>query len=126
MNWELLLPAITIGLLSAGVLNLNNMRDIENDRKHHKNTLVVTLGTSKAKKYHYLLLIFAILSTLLFTVINYLSPKQFIYIIAFIPILLNIKTVYLNKDPKQLDSELKKVALSTFLFALLFSFFLIE
>jgi 1,4-dihydroxy-2-naphthoate octaprenyltransferase len=62
------------------------------------------------------------LSALLFTVINYQSPKQFIYIIAFIPLLLNIKTVYLNKDPKQLDSELKKVALSTFLFALLFSF----
>ncbi len=123
LSWELLLPAITIGLLSAGVLNLNNMRDIESDRKHQKNTLVVVLGTSKAKMYHYALLVFAMLSALLFTVINYNSPKQFIYFIAFIPLLLNIKTVYLNKDPKQLDDELKKVALSTFLYALLFSLF---
>ncbi len=123
LNWELLLPATTIGFLSAGVLNLNNMRDIDSDRSHHKKTLVVSLGSSKAKIYHYALLVFAMLSALLFTAINYQSPKQFVYVIAFIPLLLNIKTVYLNKDPKRLDSELKKVALSTFLYALLFSLF---
>lgn len=120
LQWELILPATTVGFLSSGVLNLNNMRDIENDRKHHKNTLVVYLGVSKAKLYHYVLLIFAMLSALCFTFLNYQSPKQLVYIIAFIPLLLNIKTVYLNKESKLLDSELKKVALSTFLFALLF------
>jgi len=123
LSWELLLPATTIGLLSVGVLNLNNMRDIENDRKHHKNTLVVVLGIFRAKTYHYVLLIVAMLSTILFTVLHYQSPKQFMYILAFIPLLLNIKTVYLNKEPNQLDSELKKVALTTFLYALLFSLF---
>ncbi len=121
LNWELLLPASTIGLLSVGVLNLNNMRDIENDRNHHKNTLVVVLGTSKAKLYHYALLIIAMISAVTFTSLYYYSPKQFIYLIAFLPMLINIKTVYLNKEPKLLDSELKKVALSTFLFAVLFS-----
>ena len=30
-DWDILLPASAIGLLSAAVLNLNNMRDIEND-----------------------------------------------------------------------------------------------
>lgn len=121
LHWELLLPAASIGLLSIGVLNLNNMRDIENDRSHHKKTLVVSLGRNKAKIYHYALLIFAMLAALLYTFLNFQSPRQFIYIIAFIPLLLNIKTVYLNKESKLLDSELKKVALSTFFFALLFS-----
>ena len=123
LNWQLLLPASTIGFLSVAVLNLNNMRDRQNDSDHNKKTLVVILGASKAKIYHYTLLVLAIFSTLLFTAINFHTPKQFIYIIAFIPILLNIKTVYLNKEPKLLDSELKKVALSTFLFALLFGIF---
>ena len=121
LSWDLLLPASTIGLLSVGVLNLNNMRDIENDKKHSKNTLVVFLGASKAKLYHYALLIIAMISAVIFTSLYYYSPKQFIYLIAFLPMLINIKTVYLNKEPKLLDSELKKVALSTFLFAVLFS-----
>ena len=123
LNWQLLLPASTIGFLSVAVLNLNNMRDRQNDSDHNKKTLVVILGASKAKIYHYTLLVLAMFSVLLYTSINFQSPKQFIYIIAFIPILLNIKTVYLNKEPKLLDSELKKVALSTFLFALLFGIF---
>ena len=123
LNWELLLPASTIGLLSVAVLNLNNMRDIHSDSEHNKKTLVVILGASKAKIYHYTLLVLAMFATLLFTAINYQSPIQFIYIIAFIPMLLNIKTVYFNKESKLLDSELKKVALSTFLFALLFGVF---
>jgi len=121
LQWDLLLPASTIGLFSMAVLNLNNMRDIESDKKHSKKTLVVFLGASKAKIYHYMLLIFAIISSVSFTFLNFHSPKQLMYLIAFIPMLINIKTVYLNKEPKLLDSELKKVALSTFLFALLFS-----
>ncbi len=123
LSWDLLLPASTIGLLSVAVLNLNNMRDRQSDNDHNKKTLVVILGASKAKTYHYALLVFAMFSTLLFTTINFQTPGQFIYIIAFIPILLNIKTVYLNKESKLLDSELKKVALSTFLYALLFGIF---
>jgi 1,4-dihydroxy-2-naphthoate octaprenyltransferase len=122
LTWGLLLPATTIGLLSMAVLNLNNMRDIENDARNNKRTLVVKLGTSKAKIYHYVLLSMAMLTALIYTFLNYHSLKQFIYVIAFIPLILNIRTIYKNNEPKLLDSELKKVALSTFLFAILFSF----
>ena len=48
----LLLPAASVGLLSAGVLNLNNMRDIENDAASGKKTLVVRIGSQNAKLYH--------------------------------------------------------------------------
>ncbi len=123
LKWELLLPASTIGLLSMAVLNLNNMRDIENDKKNNKNTLVVSIGSTKAKIYHYFLLVLAMLLALIYTFINYHSINQFVYVIAFIPLLINLVTVYKNKEPKLLDSELKKVALSTFLFAILFGFF---
>ncbi|PHS64699.1 MAG: 1,4-dihydroxy-2-naphthoate octaprenyltransferase [Flavobacterium sp.] len=122
-QWELLLPASTIGLLSMAVLNLNNMRDIENDKKNNKNTLVVKLGSTKAKIYHYFLVETAMFLVIIFTYLNYHSPKQLIYIIAFIPLLLNLLTVYKNKEPKLLDSELKKVAFSTFGFAVLFGIF---
>ena len=123
MVWDLLLPASTIGFLSMAVLNLNNMRDIENDAKNNKNTLVVSLGCLKAKIYHYVLICLAVLLILLYSIINDHSIRQLIYVIAFLPLIINLVTVYKNKEPKLLDSELKKVALSTFLFALLFGFF---
>jgi 1,4-dihydroxy-2-naphthoate octaprenyltransferase len=122
LSWNLLLPASTIGLLSMAVLNLNNMRDIENDMLNHKNTLVVKLGSSKAKFYHYLLLSVAMASAWYYTYINFYSGRQLLYCIAFIPLLLNMWRVYRNKEPRLLDAELKIVALSTFLFAILFGF----
>ncbi|CAM3429079.1 1,4-dihydroxy-2-naphthoate octaprenyltransferase [Aequorivita lipolytica] len=124
LQWQLLLSAASIGFFSAAVLNLNNMRDIENDAAVEKNTLVVKSGMKKAKKYHAFLLLFGMLCAIIYTVINYREPMQFLYLIAFIPFLLNIKTVFKNKSPMLLDGELKKVALSTFLFAILFSIFM--
>jgi len=124
LHWDLLLPASTIGLLSMAVLNLNNMRDVENDAKNNKNTLVVYLGSEKSKIYHYFIIITAIALSISYALINYNSPKQFIFLIAFLPLLLNLKTVYNNKTPKLLDGELKKVALSTFAFSILFGLFI--
>ena len=114
------LPAFSIGLLSTAVLNLNNLRDREQDEKNHKNTLVVKLGEIKAKRYHYFLIIGALTSSLLYVFLDFRSIYQLIYLIAFIPLIKNIKTVAENKSPASLDSELRKVALSTFLFAILF------
>jgi len=121
LEWVLLLPAISIGLFSTAVLNLNNMRDIENDRLVGKRTLVVKLGSTKAKYYHYFLLFFGIICALGYTLVSYRSPEQFLYGIAFVPLLMNIRRVATNKESRLLDSELKKVALSTFAFAILFS-----
>ncbi len=115
------LPAISIGFLSAGVLNLNNMRDRESDKKSNKNTLVVKIGDAVAKKYHYFLIIGAFITALLYAGMRFYTPKQLLFLIAFIPIFKHLRTVYKNTNPKELDPELKKLALSTFLFALLFS-----
>ncbi|UAM99318.1 1,4-dihydroxy-2-naphthoate octaprenyltransferase [Polaribacter litorisediminis] len=120
INFEIFLPAISIGLLSTAVLNLNNLRDREEDLKNDKNTLVVKLGTEKAKKYHYFLIIGALISALIYVFLDVKMVYQFIFLVAFIPLFKNIKTVAANSIPAALDSELKKVALSTFLFAILF------
>ncbi|MCF6279902.1 MAG: 1,4-dihydroxy-2-naphthoate octaprenyltransferase [Flavobacteriaceae bacterium] len=119
LDYIIFLPAISIGLLSVGVLNLNNMRDRASDAKSNKNTLVVKIGEASAKKYHYFLLIGAFISALLYILIRPNSPLEVIFVIAFIPIFKHLHTVYNNNNPKELDPELKKLALSTFLFAIL-------
>ncbi|WP_413701182.1 1,4-dihydroxy-2-naphthoate octaprenyltransferase [Psychromonas sp. KJ10-10] len=58
-DWLLVLPASSIGLLSVAVLNINNLRDVENDSKHNKTTLVVLFGRDVAFKYHLCLIILA-------------------------------------------------------------------
>ncbi|MCX2680123.1 1,4-dihydroxy-2-naphthoate polyprenyltransferase [Galbibacter sp. EGI 63066] len=120
MNPDVLLPAFSIGLLSVGVLNLNNMRDMESDKKAGKHTLVVKIGAGKAKQYHYIILILAMFFGFIYLLFNYRSLINLLFLISYIPIILHLRRVYVNKNAKTLDPELKKLALSTFFFAILF------
>jgi 1,4-dihydroxy-2-naphthoate octaprenyltransferase len=125
LNYMIFLPAFTVGLLSLGVLNLNNMRDRASDIKSGKNTIVVKIGSKFAKYYHYCLLGVSFLFALLYVILNYKSPVQYLFTIAYMPIIKHLVIVFNNKIPKLLDPELKKLALSTFLFSLLFGLGLI-
>ncbi|WJJ95577.1 1,4-dihydroxy-2-naphthoate octaprenyltransferase [Algibacter luteus] len=113
------LPAITIGLLSTAVLNLNNMRDRLSDEKSNKITLAVKLGENKIRIYHNVLVLGAIIVSLLFGILYYTSPYNLIYFVAYIPLLLHLKRVNGNIDPKLFDPELKKLALTTVLLSIL-------
>lgn len=115
------LPATAVGLLSTGVLHLNNMRDHISDASAGKNTLAVLLGAHKAKYYHALLILGAMLAMLIFALVQFESYVNWLFLIAFIPMVIHLKTVVQNQNPKDLDPELKKLALSTFLMALLFA-----
>lgn len=119
LDIALFFPAIAIGLLSVGVLNLNNMRDEASDRKSNKNTIVVKIGGAKAKKYHYFLIITAMVSVLIFAVLDHFHFDQYLFVLAYIPLTKHLITVYKNQDPKTLDPELKKLALSTFVLSVL-------
>src|SRR5690606_33436018 len=114
------LPAISVGLLSTGVLNLNNLRDRDNDRLSGKITMVVRLGIEKARIYHALLLSLAMAFALLYTVLHYEGPGQFLYLISFPLFIMSIRAVYTNTEPGKLDPELKRLALATLLFAVTF------
>lgn len=120
LEWDVILPAISVGLLSVGVLNLNNMRDFQSDAKSNKNTMVVKLGITKAKRYHSLILTVALIAAMLFLLLNYQQWTNTIFIISFIPIILHLKRVRSIRQEQLLDPELKKLSLSTFLFAVLF------
>ncbi len=119
VDFELVLPAIAIGFLSVGVLNLNNMRDEVSDRKSNKNTIVVKIGGAKAKKYHYFLIISAMVLVLIFSILDNFKVDQYLFLLAYIPLVKHLITVYKNQDPKALDPELKKLALSTFALSVL-------
>lgn len=119
--FNMLLPAITIGCFSAAVLNLNNMRDWENDKASQKNTLVVKIGLSRAKKYHITILMIGIFSSITYVLQHEFKLIDLTFILAFIPIVLHLKTIEkIDNTPAEFDPELKKVALSTFFYSILF------
>ncbi len=123
LTWDLLLPAISIGTFSTAVLNLNNLRDREHDARAGKRTLVVKLGVEKAKVYHLFLLLGGMMAAIMYSGMHRESAIQWLFLVSFLPLLINIQTVFKNKIPKSLDGELKKVALSTFFFAILMALF---
>jgi 1,4-dihydroxy-2-naphthoate octaprenyltransferase len=119
-NPWILLPASAIGLLSSGVLNLNNMRDIENDTRSGKRTLVVHIGSKAAKIYHLLLISLSIAFSLIYTIFQFSSVYQLLFVLTCPLFALNIIVVMKNTDPRELNLELKKLALSTFAFSITF------
>lgn len=119
IDLSIILFATTVGLLSVAVLNLNNMRDIENDFNSSKITLVVRLGVHKAKIYHYFLISIAII--LFFIGIGDQSLLIItIYSLVFVPLFLHLYRVFNVKESKQFDPELKKLALTIFLISIVF------
>jgi 1,4-dihydroxy-2-naphthoate octaprenyltransferase len=119
LDFDLFLPATAIGFLSVGVLNLNNMRDEASDRKSNKNTIVVKIGAEKAKKYHYFLIVAAMVLVVVFAIVNGFTLDQYLFVLAYIPLTKHLITVYKNQEPRALDPELKKLALSTFALSVL-------
>src|SRR5690606_20362526 len=111
---SIFLPAAAIGLLSTAVLNLNNLRDIETDRKAGKLTLPLRMGFENGKIYQSVLVLlpFMLASIYLF-LIGKTEIFRFTFLILLIPAILFLKTLFSTTEPRLLDKELKKVALLT-------------
>jgi 1,4-dihydroxy-2-naphthoate octaprenyltransferase len=119
-HWEVILPAISVGLLSTAVLNLNNMRDHVNDAACGKNTLVVKIGFENALKYHFVLVLTPIFCTISYAALT----KHWWCLLALLNYVIlgkHILYVVQNPIPEKLDSQLGNVAISTFVYAILFS-----
>lgn len=114
-----ILPAIALGLLSVGVLNLNNMRDIKSDLKAGKITMAAKLGLKDARRYHFSLIVGAMVVVLVWSLLYYVEPYNFLYLIAYIPLIRHLLKIKKAEEPNDFDSQLKVLALSTFLFSLL-------
>lgn len=104
-----LLPAVASGMLSAAVLNINNIRDLEPDRAAGKRTLAVRLGSRTARIYHQILIFGAFFAFISFLALSH-SWAGYLVLLAAIPLLKSAITVYRSHDPQILDGLLKTTA----------------
>lgn len=113
---DILYPAITFGLLSVGVLNVNNMRDIESDMIAGKYSVPVRLGIEKAKIYHYNLLVAVIILISIYFDNNDLNFG--FLLLPFAAFLLHLMKIFKAKTVEEFDPQLKVLSLSSFLLCL--------
>ncbi len=116
----ILLPASALGFLSAGVLNVNNMRDIDNDAASGKRTIVVRMGLAKAKRYHAFLILGALVLLFLYSSSEYRFSFQYLYLAIAVPLLMMHLVSVMGKESKALDGNLKQLAIFTLILVLSF------
>lgn len=119
-TWDILLPAASIGCFSVGVLNLNNMRDMSNDIKSGKRTLASRLGFQRAKLYHEFLIHGGGTAATIFIVLNYNSPWNLMYMLTMPIFLVDLVRIHKINEQAHFDPFLKRLAISTLLFSILF------
>ena len=115
----LLLPASVVGFLSTGVLNLNNLRDAENDALTGKHTLVVKFGSRFGKRYHAFLIVGAIVLMVVYGLFQFQNYWRWLFVLPCLMLVKDLVAVLKNSEPKLLDPYLKKLAIATFLLVLL-------
>jgi len=124
-DWIIILPALAVGFLSSGVLNVNNMRDIESDKEAGKSTLVVKMGLRAAKVYHYLLITIAMVALLIFVLLNHWLWNNLLFVLATTLLIIHINAIQKAQKAADFDPQLKKLSLATLLTVLLFGIGLI-
>lgn len=113
------LPALSCGFFSMAVLNINNIRDIESDLRAGKYSIPVRIGRANAIRYHWFLLLAGYLSAIAYTIVNYRSPWQWLFLLV-LPMFVQNGLMVWRKAPSELDPGLRQMALSTLAFVLLF------
>lgn len=119
-SWLLFLPATACGLLAVAVLNVNNIRDLESDRLAGKHSVPVRLGLERARVYHWFLLVAAIVFAVVYVLIDYVSPWQFLFLLATPLLIRNGLVISRTTDLPSLNPWLKQMSLASLAFVALF------
>lgn len=119
-DWIIMLPATASGLLAVAVLNVNNLRDIDSDRKADKKTIPVRMGKKNGRIYHWVLLSLAIISAVAYVLITFYSYWQFLFLLVLPLLFRHGRAVWQTFDPLKLNPHLKQLSIITLIFVLLF------
>ena len=116
----ILLPATAVGFLSNAVLNINNMRDYENDKAKGKNSLVVKLGLKRAFIYHVILIVEAFLCLSIYLWLKQAPWYTYAFWLLFPLFLMDLITIRKTFESGCPDRLLPKQVIKTFLLTMAF------
>lgn len=116
LHWKLLLPAVSIGAFSVGVLNVNNIRDMESDAATRV-TVPLKIGERNAKIYHTVLIVAGWAAMLAYSALRFFDPWHYLFVFTLPLFAVHAAGVW-RRTGKELDPMLPLLVVSTFLFAL--------
>ena len=127
-NPLLMLPAAAIGFFSMGVLNVNNIRDMDTDRANRV-TVAIRLGLRGARIYQTVLVVLGWACMTAFCLLRISDPWHYLYFLSLPLFVIHLRGVW-TKEGRALDRMLPLLVTGTFLFALLsglgFNVFLLQ
>lgn len=123
LDFSILLPATAMGCCSNAVLNINNMRDYENDKASGKNSLVVKVGLKKAFIYHLCLTVVPFLCLTAFLFLKHAPFYTYLFWLLFPLFFRDLLTIRKTLETGVPDFLLPKQVLHTLLLTVVFGAF---
>jgi 1,4-dihydroxy-2-naphthoate octaprenyltransferase len=106
LPWQAFVEAVPVGLLASAILVVNNVRDLETDRRAGKRTLAVRLGRSRSRTLYAAMLAGAFVTAPLPWAFGSMTPWLFLCWLAIPLALPLIRTVRTRVDGPSLNRAL--------------------
>jgi len=119
-DFSILLPAAAMGMPIVGLLNNNNIRDIEADPRSGKITVAYNLGLKKARIYQFILFSLLFVLSSVYVILHYKSLWQWLFLITLIPFVMYLKAFSKAKTPQEYNQLMGLISISTLLFGILY------
>lgn len=116
-SWIILLPATAIGCFSVGVLNVNNIRDMQTDAAT-RTTVAIRLGGRRARIYQTLLIVIGWAAMFAYCSLRFFSIWHYLFVLSLPLFVLHLRGVW-TREGRALDPMLPLLVMSSFLFSLL-------
>ncbi len=121
LNWAVIVAGFAPGFLSCAIISVNNLRDMEGDRKVGKQTLAVRFGRSFATfEYLFFILLASYTPFMVYMIAHDHRGVIVASLVSFLSIPL-VRSVFTSLDPQVLNNTLAKTGMLLLAYAVLFS-----
>jgi 1,4-dihydroxy-2-naphthoate octaprenyltransferase len=121
LTWEAFALAVPVGFLASAILVVNNVRDLETDRRAGKRTLAVRLGRDRARGLYAAMVYGAFLTAPVPWILGSLSPWLFLPWVLLPLAVSLVRTVRNHTDGPTLNAALGQTGMLQLLFCILLS-----
>ncbi len=119
LEWEAFVLAIPVGLLASAILVVNNVRDLETDRRANKQTLAVRIGRANTRRLFAVMVSLAYPTALLPTILGSFNAWPLLVLLTIPIAVALIRTVASHTDGPTLNASLAKAGILELSFCVL-------
>jgi 1,4-dihydroxy-2-naphthoate octaprenyltransferase len=120
-SWSAFAASVPVGFLVTAILNMNNVRDYQDDLAVNKKTLPVRFGLKFGQRFHATLLIGSYIATTVFVLLGLLPWLSLLVWLTFPLAFSNVHSVLNATDRKAFIVGIKRTSMLHLVFGVVFS-----